>query len=79
VLGEWKCPEDELEIHINVRFKAFTRRGNSSVASPIIDPLGLLASVILVAKIILKDLCRAGISCEDEADEQPSPIGGRTG
>jgi len=40
--------------------------------SSVFDPLGMLAPVILVAKIILQDLCRASIGWDDEVDEQTS-------
>jgi len=59
-------------VHIKMRSKPFTRRGILSVASSVFDPLGMLAPVILVAKIILQDLCRTGIGWEDEVDEQTS-------
>jgi len=73
VLGvKWNYADDELQIHINMRSKPFTRRGILSVVSSVFDPLGMLAPVILVAKIIPQDLCRAGIGWDDEVDEQAS-------
>ena len=72
VLGvKWNYA-DELQIHINMRSKPFTRRGILSVASLVFDPLGMLAPVILVAKIILQDLCRTGIGWDDEVDKPTS-------
>ena len=58
--------------YTNMRSKPFTRRGILSVVSSVFDPLGMLAPVILVAKIILQDLCRASIGWDDEVDEQTS-------
>jgi len=73
VLGvKWNYVDDELQIHINARSKLFTRRGILSVVSSVFDPLGMLAPVLLVTKIIRQDLFRTGIGWGDEVDKQTS-------
>ena len=45
--------------------KPVTRREVLSVVSSIYDPLGFVAPFVLVAKIIMQDVCWKNLSCND--------------
>ena len=42
--------------------KTFTRRGILSVTSSIYDPLGIVSPITLLAKKLLQDLCKQGLT-----------------
>ena len=46
--------------------KAFTRRGILSVTSSIYDPLGIVSPITLLAKKLLQDLCKQGLTWDEE-------------
>ena len=43
-----------------------TRRGILSVVSSLFDPLGFVAPVILIAKLLLQNLCRLKLKWDDQ-------------
>ena len=46
-----------------------TRRGMLSVTSALYDPLGLVAPVTLLPKLMLQDMCRVKLDWDDEVGE----------
>jgi hypothetical protein len=54
----WIVDTDYLRFKTNIKNRPATKRGMLSVVSAIYDPLGLLSSCILRAKLIMQDLCR---------------------
>ena len=66
VLGlEWDVRNDQCKFQVNVKNKPPTRRGMLSILSSVFDPLGFAASVILVAKLLLQELCRLKYDWDD--------------
>lgn len=53
----WHVESDEFVFKIHVREKPSTRRGLLTVVSSIYDPLGFISPFVLLAKIILQDVC----------------------
>ena len=56
---QWCVVSDTLRFYITLCDKPLTRRGVLATVSSVYDPLGLIAPVILVAKQILQEMCRA--------------------
>ncbi|KAI9555910.1 hypothetical protein GHT06_018435 [Daphnia sinensis] len=54
----WSCERDEFVFRFEKTEEAVSKRSILSAISSIYDPLGLLAPVVLVAKIILQDIWR---------------------
>lgn len=66
VLGvQWCIQSDAFKFKIIVQERPATRRGILSIVSSIYDPLGILSPVVLVAKIILQQLCKKGLGWDD--------------
>lgn len=66
VLGvQWCVQSDVFKFKIIFKDRPLTRRGILSTVSSIYDPLGMLSSVVLIAKKILQDLCRKKISWDE--------------
>lgn len=61
----WDIESDCFQFRVNVSKKAATRRGVLSVVSSIYDPLGLLAPVVLPAKIFLQQLCKDKLTWDE--------------
>ncbi|XDV45657.1 hypothetical protein PO909_013717 [Leuciscus waleckii] len=55
---QWDTETDTFTYSMKLQDKPMTRRGILSVVNSIYDPLGFLATVILPAKLLLKDLCK---------------------
>ena len=67
----WNIDSDVFTFSVNAKEKPATRRGILSVASALYDPLGLVAPVSLIPKLMLQDFCRAGLDWDDKiSDEQ---------
>ena len=62
----WSVETDVLSFKVITKEKPCTRRGILSVVSSVYDPLGMAAPFVLQAKLLLQDLCRKGLSCDDE-------------
>ena len=71
VLGvHWSMESDTLQFRITMKDTPFSRREILSKASSVFDPLGLVASFILVGKEILQELCRDGVGWDDGVKTQ---------
>ncbi|XP_077968072.1 uncharacterized protein LOC120334576 [Styela clava] len=67
VLGiKWNIQEDCFGFDVNVKSKPATKRGILSVLSSIFDPMGIVAPVILKARILMQQLCRNNYEWDDE-------------
>lgn len=63
---QWNIESDVFSFNVNLKEKPATRRGILSVTSSLYDPLGLVAPVILLPKLMLQDFCRAGLGWDDQ-------------
>ena len=66
----WNVESDAFEFHVTIREKEETRRGILSMISSLYDPLGFLAPFILLAKILLQELCRKGKEWDEPVSEE---------
>ncbi|XP_055012690.1 uncharacterized protein LOC129409784 [Boleophthalmus pectinirostris] len=66
---DWCIESDSFKFRILVKSMPLTRRGILSVVSSIYDPLGFLSPFILLAKIIVQNLCRMKLAWDDEIPE----------
>lgn len=57
---------DTFDYKIVIKERPATRRGILSVVSSIYDPLGFVAPLIFVAKLILQDLCRRKLGWDNQ-------------
>lgn len=55
---QWCTGTDMFQFRTSVREQPQTRRGILSVVSSLYDPLGFLAPVSMLAKLLLQELCR---------------------
>ena len=62
---KWDDRLDQFGFKIKMKNKPATRRGVLSVVSSVYDPLGFVAPFVLVAKIIMQNLCRKNLSWDD--------------
>ena len=63
VLGvQWNVRLDQFGFKIEIKVKPPTRRGVLSVVSSVYDPLGFAAPFVLLAKMLMQDLCRENFS-----------------
>lgn len=65
----WCVESDTFQFKVIIKDRPFTRRG-LSVVSSIYDPLGVLAPVVLTAKMIMQDLSRMKIDWDDDLPER---------
>lgn len=61
----WSVETDSFKFKIEVRQQALTRRGMLSTICSVYDPLGFLAPVTLLAKVMQQELCRRGCAWDD--------------
>ena len=61
----WNFETDRFEFNVSIKEKPLTRRGLLSAVSSLFDPLGFVAPVILLAKLLLQDLCRKKLAWDD--------------
>ena len=54
---------------VQTRGKAITRRGILSAVSSVFDPLGMIAPLIMKAKLLLQELCRKKLQWDEEISE----------
>ncbi|KAK3744012.1 hypothetical protein QZH41_004822 [Actinostola sp. cb2023] len=59
---QWNVHVDTFSYKIASKEKPATRRGILSIVSSVYDPLGFVSPCILLAKIILQDLCSKGLA-----------------
>lgn len=55
---QWCVETDQFVFDVSLQEKSHTRRGILSVASSLYDPLGLVAPVTLIPKLVLQNACR---------------------
>ena len=67
---QWDIDKDSFTFHVKLKQKPETRRGILSMVSSLYDPLGFLAPCILLAKLILQELCRHGVSWDEMVDDR---------
>ncbi len=64
----WSPETDTFSVSINLKEKPASRRGILSIVSATFDPLGLVAPLVLPAKILLQRLCERKIGWDDEIE-----------
>ena len=69
----WCIESDTLQFRIIMQDKTLAQRGIQSTVSSVYDPLCLVAPFILVGKQILPELCRDGVSWDDEVPDKLRP------
>ena len=62
----WFVKTDEFGFKVHIKEKPCTRRGILSVVSSVYDPLGMAASFVLSAKLLLQDLCRKCLGWDND-------------
>ena len=69
-LGVQYCVEsDTLQFRIELTDRPFTRRGILSTVSSVFDPLGVLATFVLIGKKIFQELCKEGTNWDDRVPD----------
>ncbi|XP_033109301.1 uncharacterized protein LOC117110650 [Anneissia japonica] len=66
----WNVETDKFTFNIKVKERPNTRRGILSTTSSVYDPLGFVAPFILVAKMLLQDICTQGLGWDQEVSSQ---------
>ncbi|XP_052795874.1 uncharacterized protein LOC128228545 [Mya arenaria] len=66
---QWNIRDDAFFFDVHLKEKAPTRRGVLSVASSLYDPLGFVAPVTLIPKLILQNACRQGLTWDQKLNE----------
>ncbi|CAB4015368.1 Hypothetical predicted protein, partial [Paramuricea clavata] len=61
----WDIGRDEFGFRIKVKDNPPTGRGILSIISSVYDPLGFVCPFVLLAKIIMQDLCRKNLGWDD--------------
>jgi hypothetical protein len=62
---QWNVGLDQFGFKIKMKGKLSTRRGVLSLVSSVYDPLGFAALFVLVAKMLMQELCRKNLSWND--------------
>jgi len=62
----WNLQSDSFMFKIEMKKKPPTRRGMLSSISSVFDPLGFLAPVIMIPKLMLQELCRQKAAWDEE-------------
>ena len=63
---KWNVEGDHFTYSIELQDKPMTKRGLLSTSASLNDPLGLVAPVLLVPKLIQQELCRLNLDWDDE-------------
>ena len=63
---KWNVEGDYFTYSVDLQDKPMTRRGLLSTTASLYDPLGLVAPVLLVPKLIQQELCRLNLEWDDE-------------
>ena len=63
---QWNMETDMFTFKMVPKDKPYTRRGILSVTSSIFNPLGFVAPVALPAKKLIQDLCKQGLSWDEQ-------------
>ena len=69
----WNVQTDAFVFNIDLKEKAssvpVTRRTILSIAASLFDPLGFLAPITLIPKLIMQELCRSKLDWDDHAPQ----------
>ena len=63
---QWSVEGDYFTYSIDLQDKPLTKRGLLSTSASLYDPLGLVAPVLLVPKLIQQEMCRLSLEWDDE-------------
>ena len=63
---KWNVEDDFFTYTVSLQDKPATRRGLLATTASLYDPLGLVAPVVLVPKLIQQELCRQQLDWDDE-------------
>ena len=66
----WDAASDEIRVKVNVKERPITHRGLLSMVSQTYDPFGMLQPVLLPAKLLLQEACRAELDWDDGVGEK---------
>lgn len=66
---QWDVHNDRFVFNVCLQEKCQTRRGILSVASSLYDPLGLVAPVTLIPKLILQNSCRQKLKWDERISD----------
>ena len=67
---QWDVESDYFKLNVSPKEQPVTRRGILSTVASLYDPLGLVAPVLLKAKIILQEMCRRGTGWDDPPTDE---------
>lgn len=70
---QWCTTTDTFRFHFDVPEHPNTRRGVLAIVASIYDPLGFLAPLILLGKLVSQALCGDGLKWDDEIPENLLP------
>lgn len=62
---QWDVESDHFRFNVSLKEQPATRRGILSTVASLFDPLGLVAPILLKAKIILQEMCKRGTGWDD--------------
>ena len=65
----WNFRLDELKVAYTEKEQHFTKRRLLSEVSSVFDPLGLVAAVVLVGKLMFQRACKVGLGWDDRLPE----------
>lgn len=65
----WDTNDDMIKIKVSVANKPITRRGILSIVSALFDPIGLVSTATLKAKVIVQKSFREKLQCDDPLPE----------
>ena len=63
---KWNVEGDYFTYSIDLQDKPMTKRGLLSTSASLYDPLGLVAPVLLVPKLIQQEMCRRNLDWDDD-------------
>ena len=66
---EWDIANDQFLFPVSLPERPATRRGILSCVSSLYDPLGLVAPILLPAKMLLQGFCRQNLGWDDKISE----------
>lgn len=67
---QWDVEANYFRFNVNFKEQPATRWGILSPVSSLFDPLGLVAPILLKAKIILQEMCRRGTGWDDPLTDE---------
>ncbi len=70
---QWCVEADEFQFRVVVKKNSLTRRGDLSTVASVYDPLGFVASFLLVGKQILQELCKNKVSWDEDLPKHILP------